>query len=86
MAQSWNAFKSQQNWYRDMAVPCASLTGLSSYEYFCEKASPSMEILLCLSISFLNSQAQDQGNHTEETIAAQGEEREEATKPKIKSQ
>lgn len=48
-------------------------------------AALSVEMQLCLFISFLNSDARDQGNYTEDTTVAQGEEREEATKPKIKS-
>lgn len=68
------------------AVPRASLTGSSGCEHFWEKfASPRVEKQLSPLISLLNSQVWASGNRTEGTAAAeQGEEREEATKPKIK--
>lgn len=67
--------------------PCASLTGLSGCENFCEKAaSPGVEMQFCLLSSLLNPQFWASGNLTEGTAAAeQGKEREEATKPKTKS-
>lgn len=49
-------------------------------------ASLSVEMQLCLFVSLLNSHARDLGNHTEHTAVAQGEEKEAATKPKIKSE